>query len=785
MSTKSNPWVMSLVFGLVLGIAYPIIPAAWANGEEALSLPRELTGHPSEMGILKLLLKVKQSLPELVANSAYFSYSLADRVEDQIELQKTLLSRPGYRQAFKDKKYYDITITQQVNSPALTDFKIKMKEALLPFLKSTSEPILTQISKDFESRQDGISANPKNLIRQLFSDFEKASPKNGEVFKKVIYSNKKLTTEERLTLFNQSLNQFQLPDGFDKSRVQSIFSAMTNQDKVKNLFKLYTLLQHHHGENSKISAESAQKAIEQTNDLDLQQFQNKDLFIKSYREIKKSPDSKALAPVEDTWLKEIHKDFDYSARGQAFKNGGAPKTFTLEEMPPWYGIFRGVAGNDCSTESAFASPNSPLERIFFIHDQNQKIVGYLQGSELKASGIPSFFVSSIEGKYLTTEDTEVILRGLISSLSALNAQQIVIPEPDRLNVLVNFEAIRAAFAHIAATDQPSVKLDYQDQEFRSVIENFHPRDSESNNSTYEHMRENKRAQKLNPAKGGQDVSVISKAVEKNITSLQLDNIRPAHFLEFILEMNTYGQEEELTPILADAKNLPFSAQELNKLLHLIKEGIAESTTETFRQAVEKEIAAILPKENDPATAFPMKDIFLYPGILKCQDAFAEARIEKTSQIISDVLLGRGLELNTKEADLVRPHIEALKTKKGFLKVIKKADQELQDFDTDLDPEWVGGAQEILASMNSLNLELSPLSYAKFFNYVMNYRPHSVSGITLRRETRHLIENGVGPAKIKKAVQSLLLSNHPEQAKQAREMCKHLTFGAKILSELEH
>lgn len=82
--------------------------------------------------------------------------------------------------------------------------------------------------------------------------------------------------------------------------------------------------------------------------------------------------------------------------------------FTLQEVPPEIGAYRGVVGGDCSL-GAYAFPFSPLERVYFIFVNENPLRAYVSGTIVKVDQKLTLYVHDLAGPMMTPElETEIL-----------------------------------------------------------------------------------------------------------------------------------------------------------------------------------------------------------------------------------------------------------------------------------------------------------------------------------------------------------------------------------------
>ena len=143
-------------------------------------------------------------------------------------------------------------------------------------------------------------------------------------------------------------------------------------------------------------------------------------------------------------------------------------SLNLVEVPPELGIFRGNVGDDCATTHSFGYANSPLERVFIIHNKRGEEVGYLNGSHITLpNGEKGFFINTIAGKNISGAMTDTIFSGMEKAKEALGVEKIVLLGNRQEKNNINYIAIRDSYQkHRGQT----VRLSFPDEKIRDVID---------------------------------------------------------------------------------------------------------------------------------------------------------------------------------------------------------------------------------------------------------------------------------------------------------------------------
>lgn len=102
--------------------------------------------------------------------------------------------------------------------------------------------------------------------------------------------------------------------------------------------------------------------------------------------------------------------------------------FTIQEIIPELGVYRGILGGDCSTTHSFAFPFSPLERVFLIFDKNGAPMHlYFAGTILQTNRTPTFYLHDIAGPALTKEVQGIVLHALWETREQFGTKHMTLP----------------------------------------------------------------------------------------------------------------------------------------------------------------------------------------------------------------------------------------------------------------------------------------------------------------------------------------------------------------------
>jgi hypothetical protein len=178
----------------------------------------------------------------------------------------------------------------------------------------------------------------------------------------------------------------------------------------------------------------------------------------------------------------------------------AEVALVLREISPVVGMFRGFAGNDCSTLRSFPFVNSPNEFTFLVYDGKGGIKGYAQGTKIFTNNRPAFYLHTIVGPRISGEDSFNILRVLNQEKGNMGWSEILLPSLEKIGGLVNSVAVREVLKEVISAEK--VPLYYQDAELRKNLKTAF-----NIFKTYDDADENKEGYRMATARLGSAIPV--------------------------------------------------------------------------------------------------------------------------------------------------------------------------------------------------------------------------------------------------------------------------------------
>lgn len=297
----------------------------------------------------------------------------------------------------------------------------------------------------------------------------------------------------------------------------------------------------------------------------------------------------------------------------------AEPSLILREVPPVVAIFRGFAGNDCSTQHSFPFVNSPNEFTFYVYDSKGAIKGYVQGTKVSVRGEASFYLHTIAGPRVSKDDALNIIKTFVQERHNLGFKEIYIPPMGKVENLVNFVSVREAFQQVM-TDSAEV-IEYYDTalriNFKETFDISRSHDDVDNNLFGHKIDETKLGPSLKiERKESLSVENASTQVDKNSLILMLFKMG-----------RRYEESQAMIDVLAPRTDL--SAAEVKNLITLIQNN-EKLSSDAFIEKVERTL-------NENGFTFPVgyfkKNISVIAlGLIQASDFFQDKDfVEKVLQ----------------------------------------------------------------------------------------------------------------------------------------------------------
>jgi hypothetical protein len=645
---------------------------------------------------LAFLLEVKRQIPELFSDAAQYDIDLFTLLDNEQELIHKLKQYPEYQKLFAQKRYIDLTITPPKEGISVGAVEIKA-EAIQAWKDHLGEQIKKLTSQGLagvrrsdgsydDSGTDGLQ-NPPQSPQELTARIQ-------ELQKSIHFSedpNQIIQKIGKIPPLGRSKGEkaaFQAQVRVLRPKNNILFECQ----REKILLAKYECLQRHHAE---LVGLPHLPSIEELYFL-IQTLKKQELFyamLELYSVMNRTPEmsippswvafaeqvknlgaedlihlddrEEALKPIltqaiggavssrsSDLTLRTVeavHKTIRSFASQTTTQQVKVTDPVKITEVLPEVAIFRGCTGGDCASQYSFPYPNDPHERVFFIQEMKtataaseetsfKKLKGYVGATEVKlANGDSALYVITINGNKVNAGNAELILRGLEKEKDKLGVKHILIPSSANLATLINYPGVRGVYNSYAKKGK-SEAIIYQDLPIRQAIETFTP-ESGYNQGTYDHHSKNQTGILFKPDR--QSDRLVTTLVPHDLKGLQpqdLEHASTQELLEFILDLHHSNRNVLKNRILQiDSVKNKIEPKPFGLWLGLL-DGCAEiggkpNTVQIFKASLRSKIRDLGISESF-VDEHPK---FMYPGIIKCTDAYSKANIEETAlEMVQDL-----------------------------------------------------------------------------------------------------------------------------------------------------
>lgn len=383
-------------------------------------------------------LKIRSLIPSLADGAVRYGFDPVKLFEHQLRIEDMLRSDSSF-QALKGSpreliefKVFNSADGGTVSSDKVAAWKILVQNAEVTVALSglnTNDQVATEIQKILQDpllgKYQGITVGlslllPGNLKKEFFA----------------------LPIQQKIELLQQHLPAEVISQGFSAARLGWTDSAITKEEIILRLQeshklenKLGALLTYDYAQRSMTSAKE---------------------YLAAW-----SLEPNAKKVLDQTFNSTVAKSIPQVTVANA------ELSLVLREVPPVVSMFRGFAGNDCSTVCSFPFVNSPQEATFFVYDSKGGIKGYIQGTYVLSEGQKMLYLHTIAGPRISQSDTLNIMQTFVQQKKALQVADVVLPPMEKIDGLVNFLPIREAIRQVITTH--SVPLQYQDAELRTQL----------------------------------------------------------------------------------------------------------------------------------------------------------------------------------------------------------------------------------------------------------------------------------------------------------------------------
>ncbi len=479
-----------------------------------------------------------QKITRIFSEKTNYDFDPLQLLEAQHKLVEELRKAPSYEEGMVNKKYHDIRITPPKGGFVYSDVQIKPEaiDAWKTDLKETQASLEGQpITETIEALQKALSPElgKGDLLNQSIRALTTANKENKAPNEATLTKIRRRTPSN---LPQEIINSWEEFLGADQD-LRKNFEALAQEQKLCDLLELWLVL-------------DKQPHLDQLSSEDLIYFSDtKDVIdpkLDTFEGLKN----------QKTFSQRIAKHIKKYASQTTCTAKRIENPITLTQEPPSVAIFRGCAGNDCSSLYSFPYPNDPNERVFFIYDKDHTLKGYASAVEVMVGDEPALYVITINGSHVSAGDVEMIFQGLEVQKAQLGVKHIVLPTPTNIHRLINFPAPKAVYAKYA-DHQPLVSIAYKAPEIREAIETFA---SSYNSGNYDRRDRNTEGVIFNPKKNAELIVDVCPMVPA-IKPQDLSQASPSEIAELLVPMHFIGKDDVMNQML-DVEKV---AQKVNKI----------------------------------------------------------------------------------------------------------------------------------------------------------------------------------------------------------------------------
>lgn len=544
-------------------------------------------------------LKVRALIPSMADGAIRYGFDPVTLFEHQIQIEK-MMSQDSHFQNLKNERgdllefsIYEIDESEKGISEKEKSWK-NWQDWAAKFLVHhnliTEKQIVDEIKRVLDSNLFGKSQGivvglsslvPGNLKKQLF-----AAPLNSKI-----------------DILVQHLPEDVISHGFSPSKLGWSDTSISKSEVISRLKsaieieqRMNALLIHHF---SSVTGDGGPKAYLQKWDLDASKKKTIEQWFNSNISKMIPNEVKIVDPV-----------------------------LIMREVPPVVSIFRGFAGNDCSTICSFPFVNSPNEFTFLVYDSKGGIKGYVQGTKIMAEGADSFYLHTIAGPRFSKNDAISIINVFHQERERWGFKEILLPSLDKVDALVNFLPVREAISEVISKN--SKRIQYGDIEIREGFKK-----SFNITKNYDDASSNTQGFKVNEASLSQPLKIVygdSLSLDKVETQMDRNSL-----ILMLLQMGKrYDKNRQIINALA-----PHAGIEVVELKELI------STAENFEKLnssrlIEKMEAALKARGFNFKEGYFKKNIAVISlGLLRSPDVLTDMALAET--VVSSLIDQRELD----------------------------------------------------------------------------------------------------------------------------------------------
>ena len=584
--------------------------------------------------IFQDIFATKQLIPRIFQESSTYSVDLVEVLEKANNIQDEMSRDQTWQKIFssekiKNRQLINLEIIPPTNG--VVSSRVIDQQALRQWRETLQETLDTVRTRGtgptLEWMKNELKTTPEKMLTAAIFGLEDQQKKDYLALdsneKKIEFLREKMTAEQFKKISLEKLG-LEAKDIVSKDMFcQTIELKLGRQRELANLINAFFFLLDDHSEE--IDLDKMQANLTTLNEGHLNYVD--DLAEKTERlnrlgahlKILKMEKSQIKDTSETIKIKKILKTSAEAISSQTIEKQESMSKLKIIEVPPRLGLFRGMASGDCSTEYSAGYALSPLERNFFIYDEDGNYRGHLATTDItNARGENLLFFHTLTGKDLTAADATTVLKGFAENLQPLGYQGVVIPDPLDLESKHNFPASREVMIKYAKEGE-NVEIDFPDKDLRSgILDKYYP------GVTYDR-----------PHTSGRILASQKKTVHfnflpsnKNFT-LDLNNVSRTDYLELGLNLLKTAQQSKTVARIEEKLGLPpGSIQNLSNVL-------ANSTQDQLRNYRQKIFDQF--KKMGFEYQEEKHGHMLYKGSLRAPDAFSDENFTQSIRLFREVL----------------------------------------------------------------------------------------------------------------------------------------------------
>jgi HEAT repeat protein len=516
---------------------------------------------------LAFLIAVKKKIPKLFSDAAQYDVDLFELLDEEKKLVEHLNSAT-FKQLFSEKTYINLKISPPLGGLSMGD--VEIDPLAIEAWKLSLQDTLDNVKKMYQDPQELVTSLNRNISywKKLQQDPLKILNAIGHIPKgkgqKKQISTLKIPLEvlktckqkpslrekyecilERYEELIRRDEVISLPNLPGREKIEELIFVVGEKENLIVTTKLALVINTNQQARKASTWEDLKDAINQLTKDDL-------IFLSDTQDVITPELSKIIqldrADLIIRNLSDNHsKWISFFANQTTTQQKKVKNDIFLEEVPPLVGIFRGFIGGDCSSQYSFPYPNDPHERVFFvkkIKNGKEKLKGYVSATEVLVNNQKALYVVTISGSKLGAGDTELILRGLDRAKDMLGVRYIVLPQPQKLEKLINFKPIRSVYEKYIKKDK-LVSIIYQNEDLRNKIQQFV---SSYNSADYDHIKNNTKGSILS-FNNNNTLLVQNILAHTSISIKMLHELENNDVFDFLNELKSSNRIPQLNNIL--------------------------------------------------------------------------------------------------------------------------------------------------------------------------------------------------------------------------------------------